>query len=162
MLFLEPSSDSDNLEVNASPGCGDSPLLDYEVDIAGAEPMEIPMDGPWIVDWSHVEEDSVGNELPEDFIDRALLGFYEGQSVSDIEEGIYDIEDNEFLWELNFGSDTVSSADLAEVTPVEGNDEEFDGFDRGEGTWLFALMCSTCSSPAPVVLTVLEPKSGAD
>lgn len=162
MLFLEPNSDSDNTAVDASPGCDDSPLLDYEVDIASKPTLEIPMDGPWIVDWSQATMDSVGNDIPSEHIDRVLLGFYEGYSVGQIEDEIYDIEDIGELWEIEFeGKDRPTSIDLADVTPV-GDEDPFDGFDRGDGTWLFALMCSTCSSPAPVVLTVLEPTSGAD
>ena len=44
-------------------------------------------------------------------------------------------------------------ADLALAT---GDDGDFTGFTDG-GTWVLALMCSSCSNPAPLFLTVVEP-----
>jgi hypothetical protein len=90
-------------------------------------------------------------------IDRAMLVFYEGMTVSEIEERIFDLElMATSLYELALtGGDT---ADLSLAVERESG-ESFTGFERdSDGVWLAGLICSDCRNPAPLVLAVLEPR----
>ena len=156
MMFLDPKDDATNTQVDAPSGCGDPPLLEFDVDIAGTDRVPVPMTGPWIVDWHDLTEDSAGHPVPYVQIDRILLAFYEGMTVKDLEEQIFDVE---FiytrLWE--FEHDGGKDADLSMAVDRDSG-EPFAGFEtEKEGTWLFALLCGGCQNPAPVLLTVLDP-----
>jgi hypothetical protein len=61
------------------------------------------------------------------------------------------------LWDLALTGEPT--ADLSKATLRSGG-SAFDGFSHGTGTWILALMCSTCQNPAPILLTVLEPQGG--
>ena len=50
----------------------------------------------------------------------------------------------------------LASEIVAEWT-LTRDGEPFTGF-TGEGTWILALRCSTCSNPAPPFATVLLPR----
>jgi hypothetical protein len=76
-------------------------------------------------------------------------------TVSEIEEQIFDLEIlATTLWELEL--EGGKTADLAQAQARDGSGA-FRGFTRTDGVWALGLMCSTCSNPAPVVLTILEP-----
>jgi hypothetical protein len=158
MIFVRPTASSSNTTVNAVSGCG---LLDFSAELASAEPVQIPVEGPWLVDWRNVTRDAQGNPLPTTSIDSVLLGFYENLTVEQLEASIMDLElSATALWEVELAGGRT--ADLATATDRETGDL-FPGFERtADGTWLLGLMCSTCQNPAPVLLSVLEPISGAD
>jgi hypothetical protein len=153
MAFLEPTSSSTNTSVEAPAGCG---LLEFSADISSAEPVSIPVDGPWMLDWRNVTADSLGNEIVYESIDSALVGFFEGMTLTEIEEDMFDLEENATsLWELELTGGRT--ADLAGAQNRAGG-ERFDGFTTdADGIWLLALLCGTCPNPSPVVLAVLEP-----
>lgn len=161
MLLLNPTPDSTNTTVNAETGCGD--LLDFTAHLEG-DPVPIPIDGPWVIDWRGVKKDSTGNDFPRGEVDAALVGFYKDLTVSDIEERIFDIEQEDVattIWEIQLSSGQITDrrVDLAEAVE-RGGTELFPGFQTdSEGTWLLALTCSTCQNPAPPLLAVLEPTS---
>jgi hypothetical protein len=139
MVFVRPTSNSTNTRVNAPSGCG---FLDFSADLASAEPVPIPKDGPWVVDWRDVTRDSQGLEIVYQNIDSVQVGFFAGMTVAELEEEILDLElIATGLWQVEL--EGGRTADLAE-----------------EGVWLLALMCSTCQNPSPIVLAVLEPTAG--
>src|SRR5688572_13555372 len=74
MVFVKPSSGSSNPEVTAPNGCE---LLDFEADLANAEPLRVPRSGPWTIDWRSLNRDGGGNAVPFASIDKLLLAFYE-------------------------------------------------------------------------------------
>ncbi len=154
MLFLRPSSDSDVDEVNAVTGCG---MLSYDPDLSSLQKVEVPREGPWVVNWKNVKHTGDGAEFPTTTVDHLLLGFYEGRDVKYIEEHIFDIEvdPDASIWEMDL--EGGRSADLADVKARDGG-ASFSGFDMDtEGVWLLGLFCTSCASPAPVLLTVLDP-----
>jgi hypothetical protein len=153
MIFLHPSESSTNTMVEAQPGCG---FLEFSADLTSAEPVSIPADGPWVIDWRDVTEDSLGNEIVFENIDGVLVGFFEGLTVAELEAQILDLElIATQLWEVEL--DAGKTADLADARDRDGGDA-FPGFERDEeGVWMLGLMCSTCQNPSPVVLAVLEP-----
>jgi hypothetical protein len=151
MTFIRPSADSLVDEVSIGPGCG---ILDFTAEFQ--TPLSVPLEGPWVLDWSEVEVDGQG--IPTSFagVDRLLVGFYPDRDVQSIEDKIFDIElDAAPLYELELESGM--SADLADARERESGDK-FSGFEQeGEGTWLVALTCSACQNPQPILMTVLEP-----
>ncbi len=155
MIFIEPTADSDNTRVDAEPGCG---ILDFSADLASAEPLVVPEKGPWPLDWHELGRNGLGNPVPYAAVDRALVAFYAGRSVEDLEAGIFDLETTATeLYEIPLeGGRTTDLALATERTTGEA----FSGFARDDaGVWLFALLCGTCQNPSPVLLTVLEPSA---
>ena len=153
MMFIKPSSSSTNTKIDAESSCG---YLEFTADLEGAEPLPIPAEGPWVVDWRDVEKDSQGLDLAYEAIDGVLIGFYEGKTAADLQADIFDLElEATALWEMEL--EGGRTADLAKAK-LRGGDARFSGFERdAEGTWLLGLTCSTCQNPAPLVLTILEP-----
>ncbi len=152
MLFLTPSSSSTNTTVAGQPGCG---TLDFMADLASAEPVSMPANGPFAITWENLEHDSLGQPIVARKIDQLLIGFYQDMTVAQIEDQIFDLElMATTLWDLELTGG--SSANL-EHAVERGTNVPFTGFERNDGTWLLALLCSTCQNPAPVLLTVLEP-----
>lgn len=153
MMFLEPSSGGDG-EVTAPSGCEQ---LEYSVDLHSLTPLDVPMEGPWPIDWRDLKRTGDGGSVPYASIDRVLLAFYEGLTVKDLEDNIFDLEqlDGAEYWEIEHDG-TQRDTDLALAKDSDG--KAFPGFDNGkEGTWLMGLMCGTCTSPAPIMLTILNP-----
>jgi hypothetical protein len=151
MAFLRPTADSLVDEVSIESGCG---ILDFTAEFQ--EPLSVPTEGPWVLDWSEVEVDGQGIETSFAGVDRLLVGFYPDRDVQSIEENIFDIElDASPLYELELRG--AMSADLGDARDRESG-EKFSGFEQdGEGTWLVALTCSACQNPQPILMTVLEP-----
>lgn len=153
MTFLRPSADSLVDEVSIQPGCG---ILDFTAEFQ--TPLSVPLEGPWVLDWSEVEVDGQG--IPTSFagVDRLLVGFYPDRDVQSIEDKIFDIElDASPLYELELKGGL--SADLGDARERDSN-EEFSGFEQdADGTWLVALTCSACQNPQPILMTVLEPSA---
>ncbi len=158
MMFLKPTSDSGVTEVAASSGCG---ILDYTANLHDLEPLSVPADGPWVVDWSKLTRDGEGNAPPFTRIDRVLVGFYEGKDTGYLEENIFDIEQESThiytrIWEIEL--EEGRSANLADAVDRDDG-SHFDGFHAdAEGVWMLGLMCDECQNPAPILLTVLEPE----
>lgn len=155
MTFVRPmdgGGGSSSLDVPG--GCG---TLDYSADLESVEPVVLGHDGPWPVDWRQLTRDGAGNDFQFQKIDRLLLSFYAGRNVGYLEEHIFDIEQEATrTWELTIdGSRDAELGDARELS----SDEPFTGFDSDEpGVWLLALMCGSCSSPAPQLLTLIEPE----
>ncbi len=154
MAFLQPSEDSDVTRVDVGSGCG---LLEFTADLSSASAVPVSEKGPYVLDWSGMSKDSQGKTIIFQDIDRVVLGFYAGMSVGDIEENIFDLELMATeLYEIDHDGGRSTELSLA----IERDSEAaFDGFERDEdGVWLVGLLCSTCRNPAPLVLSVLEPR----
>jgi hypothetical protein len=150
ILFLEPRVASDVTTVVVPDGCG---MLDYTADLHSLTPVAVPMDGPWVMDWSGVVTDGLGNDMGSAQIDTLEIAHYDTLTVTDLENDFLDIEIiADDLWTLSLSSG--KSGDLSNAT---NGSESFPGFEAG-GVWILALRCSTCSNPAPLFLTVLEPE----
>jgi hypothetical protein len=152
MMFLRPLATSNNSKVDAPSGCG---TLNFTADLTTPEKVQVPATGPWIADWHRVTVDGQGNEIIYATLDKLLLGYYQGMTVADIQAKFFDIEIMATsLWDLDLAGGYT--ADLSQAKDRKTG-EPFAGFGQGAGIWLLALMCSTCSNPAPVILTVLDP-----
>ncbi len=152
MDFLVPMESSEVVEVDIGPACA---TLDFTADLSSAESIELNAGGSsWVVDWGDLTTNGLGNPIALANIDRLLLGYYAGMSVADIEASFLDLElvatDLYYMELFN-----TFEADLAEATGASG---DFSGFDPVDGTWVLALMCTTCSNPAPLFATVIVPQ----
>jgi hypothetical protein len=164
MTFVKPTSSSDTTTVEIPPGCSEAGniLSKYTASLKPDNEVSIPADGPWVVDWSQVKHDGTGNAIDSGSIDSLLLGFYEGMTVDEIQSQIKDLEIvATTLWEVDTKGTSADLADARERTASGKAGDPFSGFTSTDGVWLLGLMCSGCQSPAPVVLAVLDPQSGA-
>ena len=156
MTFIKPAATSLNTTVTAPSGCG---LLDFTADLHTLTTLPIPTAGPWVVDWRDITVDGQGSPVPFERIDGVTVGFYAGKTATDLEMQIFDIEiAATALWDLKLKSGRT--ADLA-LAKERASGAAFAGFDRAEtGTWMLALTCSRCQTPAPILLTILAPGAG--
>jgi hypothetical protein len=163
MVFLQPKSEETNTRVDVPPACTeeDGSILDFSATFS-SETVRVPMDGPWVVDWSDATRDGAGNPISFSSIDSLLLGFYKDMTLADLQDQIFDFELlPASLWEIEHlqieDAPTARTADLAQASERHSG-EPFPGFERDEeGFWLLGLMCSTCQNPAPIMACVLEP-----
>jgi hypothetical protein len=153
MAFIRPVAGVTNTRVDAPAGCG---IVDFEADLASAAPVAVPARGPFSLEWRGVQTNGLGNPFAHGGVDRLLLGFYAGMSVTEVQARVFDLElIATELFDLRLAS---RSADLALATE-RTTGEPFTGLSRDEdGTWVLGLLCSTCQSPAPLLLSVLVPE----
>ena len=156
MVFVRPTATSVNTKVDAPTGCG---LLDFSADLSTATRLGMPSASPWVIDWRNVTKDGQGNPIEFQSIDGVMIGFYENQTVAEIQAKIFDLEQMATtLWEIKLKGGRT--ADLSTAVQRDTG-TPFPGFASATpGVWMLALTCSTCQNPAPVVLTVLDPGAG--
>jgi hypothetical protein len=156
MVFVKPTAGSVNTRVDAPAGCG---LLEFSADLSSATHLPMPSSAPWVIDWRNVTRDGQGNPIEYQSIDGVMIGFYENQTVAQIQEKILDLELlATTIWEIKLTGGRT--ADLSTATQ-RGTGTPFPGFSNATpGVWMLALTCSTCQNPAPVVLTIVEPGAG--
>jgi hypothetical protein len=156
MTFIRPVAGSTNTRVDAPPGCG---IVDFTANLAAATPVVVPKRGPFSLEWRGVSLNGLGNPFAHGGVDRLLLGFYAGMSVTDVEARVFDLElIASELFDLRLDS---RSADLGLATERTSG-APFTGLERDvSGTWILGLLCSTCQSPAPLLLSVLVPEGGS-
>ncbi len=154
MDFIVPTTGSDVTSLSLGPACE---TLDFQAELVSAEPVEMKAGGSsWVVDYGGLTTNGLGNAIVLANIDRLLLGYYAGMSVADVEADFLDLElvaDRLYQMDSSMLFNTIE-ADLAQAS---GPDGDFTGFDETDGTWILALMCTTCSNPAPLFATVIVP-----
>jgi hypothetical protein len=153
MTFIQPTKSSENTRVDAPSGCG---IVDFSADLSSATPVVVPPRGTFSVEWRGVSVNGLGNPFAHGGVDRMLIGFYAGKTVADLEAQVFDLE--LIATELYDQKLAARSADLGLATE-RTTGAPFTGIEREEaGTWVLALLCSTCQSPAPLLLSVLLPE----
>jgi hypothetical protein len=154
MVFARPLASSTNTRLDAPPGCG---IRDSSVDLSAIEPVMLPLDPPWLLDWSMLTRDGQGNPISFSSIDGLTLSFFAGVTLAEIQDQIGDFDSLATeSFRLDLGGEP--SARLTDTRNALG--ESFPGFaSTGVGIWILTLTCSNCQSPAPLVLTILEPSN---
>lgn len=155
MVFIQPSSASSNTMVSAPDACAGS-FLDF-VPTLSPMAVSIPVAGPWKIDWSQITKDNFGNPL--DFsqtkLDKVEVGFFQGKQPSDVQADFLNVEqDATSLY--TFG--VPAGQKYVDLGAGEADGGAFPGFASTDGTWAAAVLCGTCSIPAPIVFTILEPQ----
>jgi hypothetical protein len=151
-LFIKPTDGSTVTTVNGTSG---GPMLQFSADL-DKPPVDIPANGPWVIEWSQLTKDAVGTDIVYQNIDGVRLAFYPGYDASKLaaEALNYDrIAGATYYTAAVIGG--ARSADLSEAKTDSG--QAFAGFNEADGLWVFALECSKCYLPAPVAVAVLNP-----
>ncbi len=150
MAFVEPTAGAPD-HVSIEDGCS---VLDYTVELEALTPLEVPMEGPWVVDWSGVTATGHGSPLVATRVTSLKVARFDALTLPEIEARFLDLETLATeQWSLPHPSGTVD--DLGTLTQ-DTDGSPFPGFDA-EGIWMLALMCDSCPVPAPLALTVLNP-----
>ncbi len=154
LTFIKPTDSSTNTTVNASAGCG---VLNFSADLQLLTPLEIPMEAPWVIDWSDLTRDGQDNEMIFENIDGVLLGYYEGKTYEELEKQLLDLQVMySSLYEIQ-----LAGGRKADLSMATNDTSSFTGFSEG-GVWLLGLQCSICQNPAPLFLTILKPTEGVE
>lgn len=148
--FLRPTADETNDAVAMQDDCD---IVDLDVDLAGIAPLRVAAEeDSHVFDWSGLTLTGQGGALDKGDIDSVMIGYYGDASLADLEQQFLDLElIADGLWTA-----PVSGASSVDLATAEGEDGLFPGFTE-TGLWVFALRCSTCASPAPLFLTLLDP-----
>ena len=151
LVFLTPSDESDVTSIDVPTGCG---TLDVEVDMSSLTPTPVKKRAKsWLLDWSALTIDSQGNELRLADLDTVMMAAYTGLSVGDLETDFFDLESlADSVWRAEVASGT--QLELTELADDAG--ATFEGFGEAD-LYVLAFFCSSCTNPAPLYLTVLEP-----
>jgi len=150
MLFLEPT-DGSPTTVNGQPGCG---ILDFTPDITTPTPLGVLLSPPWVLDWSLLTTDGLGNDVVFANIDSLMVGYYDGMTVAQVQARFLDLE---IMATSTYTVAIPKGQTHVDLTTATGPSGAFTGFSPAKGVWAAALLCSTCQVPAPVALTILNP-----
>ena len=141
--FIDPV---DGGAVNDITVTSDSASLDYTVDITSTTP--IVMTGT-VVNWAALTQDGSDQTIALSNIDSIMVAKF-SDSVSAIEADFLKIEENaDQLFTANV--EGLGEYDLTGLTDASG--AAFTAVD--DNTWILALRCGSCISPAPLFLGTL-------
>ena len=153
IAFLDPTKGATATSAAANDGCS---VLDVDVELTAMQPLGVLRDGPWPVVWDSLLLTGQGNEFDAGDIDTVMVARFDAISLADLEPQFLDLELlADGLWTMEHAGGT--SADLSGLLDSSGG--AFPGFTDAE-TWVVALRCSTCPSPAPLFLGALVPVDG--
>lgn len=153
MVLLQPTSSSQNTTVTAPDACTNK-VLSFSATFGS--PLKVPAAGPYQLDWSKLTHDSFGNPIQFQNIDQIELGFYQGKQASDLQMHFLDVEIDATPLYAAAVPKGQKFFDLTGATTSAG--AAFSGFSPTDGVWALALRCSSCSVPAPVAFTVVQPQ----
>lgn len=149
VMFLVPRDDSETHEAAFTDATA---TLDFQVDLHSADTLSTVSGLTYTLDWSGATQDSFGNELDPVRVDRLVIGNAPGATLEEAEANFlqyFDQSDDIYRLEV-FG---LTSSPLAGATDVDG--DTFPGFTTG-GVWLVGLESLASTSPAPLVMGVVE------
>lgn len=130
-----------------------SSLTVTSVDLAGRTTLQAPAGDPSLVlDWSQLTTDTQGGPFDPILGDRLVVARFDGIGVDGVEEHLLslDASADEAYTTVVFN---VRDADLSATVRSDGL--PFAGFTT-EGTWVVAITCSSCWSPAPLLAAAVE------
>lgn len=160
MLFLTPSTSETNGTIKAT---NTSTTLAYHADLHDLVKPTFDATKPPIMDWNAVTQDGQGVSIDKNSVTRILVGFYKGKVVSDLEAGFLNLDQKTeaaggptVSWELKISKG--QTANLAAAVGRNGEAALTSFAMTDQGTWLFGGFCEGCQNPAPVIVTILDPK----
>ncbi|MEQ1565933.1 MAG: hypothetical protein ABMA64_09875 [Myxococcota bacterium] len=144
-----PTGASTNHDITLADGDTE---IEYTVDLHSAPQLEVDAGvDSYVLDWSAVTTDVFDHPYDPVAGDDLLIGHYPGDLAS-VEAGFLQLDTNaDRIYRRYVGSET--SAALSEAADEAG--AAFPGFDA-TGTWLIGISCSACSTPVPLLLTVIS------
>jgi hypothetical protein len=156
MVILQPSSSSTNTTIAAPDACSSTPpILTFTATLGQA--LNVPKAGPYVIDWSELTKNGF-EQSPFAFatIDKIEIGYYMGMQASDLQAHFTDVEINATTLYASKAVGGAKSFDLTGTKAADGT--AFTGFTPTDGAWAMALLCSSCSVPAPLAFTILQPQ----
>jgi len=155
MAFLEPDPSSSVVEVAAPQG---KDILTFSADLTSPPKVDIPATGPYVVEWSGLTKDGMGNDVKPQDIDGIIVGHY-SLTPAQLQAQALDyaiIANPLYTASVPRGNQYF---DLTSASTDGG--APFGGFQPPAGpndTWAIGLMCSACQVPAPVAVVILNPQ----
>jgi len=149
--FVKPAGASTNTEVMIGDDAAD---LEFNANLSDLVHLETVAGADnYTADWSGLTTDIYGHDYDPLQGDRLLVGKIDVAGVSDIEALFLrlDTEAEKLYYLDTYGITYVE--DLHAATADDGT--TFPGFDTS-GIWLLGVECTTCTSPAPLWLTVVD------
>ncbi|MEQ1504017.1 MAG: hypothetical protein ABMB14_17375 [Myxococcota bacterium] len=127
--------------------------LTVDVHLDGAPLTTAAGRGPYALDWSGATVDVFGHPFDPLIGDELVLAHFATEDPAEVEAAFLQLDTAaDRLYRLDaFGVTAVD--DLAAAT--DGSGAAFDGF-TADGTWLAGISCTTCTTPVPLLLTVVE------
>jgi hypothetical protein len=153
MVFARPSASSENTRLDAPPGCN---VRTVTANLTTIEPVNVPFEGPWIVDFSNVTLDAQGNPFASANIDSVTLWFVAGGTPSNLQERTASLDS---IATESYGAEHAGgrSVNLSQLSNLRDG-RPFSTFRTDEvGIWLFGLRCTVCMHDLPQVLAIFEP-----
>lgn len=147
---FELDSSSSNTTVTMT---NTSTTLTYDADLHTLHPTGVPTGTPALtLDWGMMKKNALGGSFITTNIARAYIGHYT-QTPSQLETQFLDLQtigEEFYTLDIPFGT----TLDFSMATDSTG--KTFKGIDS-TGTWLVALICTSCRNPAPWYVTILKP-----
>jgi hypothetical protein len=148
-LHLVPTEGSEVTSVAFEDG---SASLDVDVDLAAAPPLQAKAGKSLFFDWSGATKDVFGHAFSDQLGDELIIGHYDMGSLDEVEAEFLRLDSSATeLYRVNVFDQTQIA--LAEAKDADGN--PFPGFTE-DGIWLVGIVCSTCTTPIPMLLSVVE------
>ena len=138
-------------------GTSGGPQLQFKADLNKPK-IDIAAKGPWVIEWSKLTKDAVGTDIVYQNIDGIRLAFYPGYDASKLATDALNYD--RIQGATYYKAPVLGGARMADLSQAKTDGgQAFSGFDETDGLWVFALECSKCYLPAPVAVTVLNPKN---
>ncbi|GDX80881.1 hypothetical protein LBMAG42_26920 [Deltaproteobacteria bacterium] len=151
LTFIEPDSGVSERSADIADACE---VLDYTVDLEAMSPLPVPAQGPWTVDWTGLTVNGHGGPFDPNKVTEVTVAHFTTSALEDLEADFLDLETlADRVWRVEHRSGTTAA--LADLR-ADDDGTAFTGFEPG-GTWVLAILCATCSIPAPLGLAVLVP-----
>lgn len=149
-IFIEPVPGESNTSVTID---DTTASLSFQVDLHTAPPLvALAGQDSYSYDWSQATTEAAGQPFDTALADRLMIGHVDG-TVSDVEANILTVLDTaDEIYRMDVRGETF--ANLMESTE-RSSGAAFPGFST-DGTWLIGVECTTCTSPAPLILSVVE------
>jgi len=149
--FVKPETGSTNSAIAID---NDSADLEFNANLTDLTHVETVSGAKnYTVDWSGIATDVYDHEFDALQGDRLLVGKVDVSGAADVEELFLriDTEAEKLYYIDTYGIQFID--DLHAATADDG--ETFPGFDTS-GIWLLGIECTTCTSPAPLLLTIVD------
>ncbi len=151
IAMFSVSDDEENEEVVIN---SDSTKLQFKATLDDMDAIPVPDGVSDIkIDWTDSPiYDSMDQLFDSSTVQRVMVAYYEDETLDDLENNFLQLEDMaEKVWSVNHRLGTYEN--LSNLKDENG--DAFEGI-NDDGLYILALLCESCSNPAPRFLSVLK------